>query len=376
MTQTAHTAERQRHAHPPLRVAVFSDSLSERNGTGAYYHDLLMHLQPHVAVAETLQPKPRGRFSILAVPLPGDATQQLVVPNLFRVRRQLAVLKPNIIVSVTPGPFGLLGLWMARRHGCGFISAYHTDFEGLADMYWGPVKKRLINGFLQGINRFISRRSATVLVNNSGLTASVEALGAPQVDIMGTPLEAGFINTPPAPPAKALTQVCYAGRLAAEKNIDAFIEAARRHPQLHFVIGGDGPLRGTVEQAASQLANLEYRGWLNREALRELIDASSLLVLPSHMETFGSIALEALSRGRPALVSENAGIHDWAELADVLVPLCHGQGVADALDELAAWPASRWEEVAEQARRAALNLNQKTLTQWLDVLAEHARGGR
>ncbi|MGY4879390.1 glycosyltransferase [Vreelandella aquamarina] len=359
-----------------LRVAIFSDSLPERNGTGAYYHDLMAHLREHVAAVETLQPKPRGRWDILSVPLPGDATQRLVVPNLWRVHRQLVALRPNIIVSVTPGPFGLLGLWLARRHGCGFISAYHTDFEGLANMYWGPVKKRVINGFLQGVNRFISCRSGTVLVNNSGLAASVTSLGAPQVDVMGTPLEPGFLNMPPVPPPGSLKQVCYAGRLAAEKNIDAFIEAVRCNPDIHFVMGGDGPLRKTVERAANELANLDYRGWLSRNDLRQLIDQSSLLVLPSHMETFGSIALEALSRGRPALVSENAGIHDWSQLAGVLIPLHHRETVTSVLDTLASWPTERWQERAVLAREAAITLNQQTVEQWLSVLCRHAHGGR
>lgn len=359
-----------------LRVAVFSDSLPERNGTGAYYHDLLAHLQSHVADAEVIQPKPRGRFSILSLALPGDRTQQLVAPNLFRIRRQLSALRPNIIVSVTPGPFGLLGLWMARQHGCGFISAYHTNFEGLADIYWGPVKKRVVTGSLQGVNRFISRRSTTVLANNGSLAETVRALGAPQVDIMGTPLACEFLESPITTPSGTLKQVCFAGRLAKEKNLDAFIDAARCHPQLNFVIGGDGPLRRTVQKAAEELDNLNYRGWLSRSALRVLIDESSLLVLPSHMETFGSIALEALSRGRPALVSENAGIHHWPQLADALIPLSNGDSVARALDELADWPAETWREKASLARQAAETLNRETVEQWLAVLCHHARGGR
>lgn len=359
-----------------LRIAFFSDSLSERNGTGAYYHDLLPHLAPSVAAVRVLQPRPRGRFNILSIPLPGDPTQQLVAPNLFRIRRELAELRPNIIVSVTPGPFGLLGMWMARRHRCAFISAYHTNFEGLADLYWGPIRKRLIVGTLQMVNRFISRRSATVLVNNSDLVAPVRKLGAPQVDVMGTPLELGFLKTPLAPAPTGLKQICFAGRLAAEKNIEAFIEAARRHPSLAFVIGGDGPLRKMVVAATAELPNLSYKGWLSRDELCRLLDDSCLLVLPSHMETFGSIALEALSRGRPALVSENAGIHDWPELAEGLIPLRSGETVADAISKLAARPADSWQPLAQRARAAAEALNEKTERQWLDLLSRHAGGGR
>lgn len=319
-----------------LRVAFFSDSLPERNGTGAYYHDLLAHLRPRVEAAEVIQPLPRSGRMRLAIPLPGDPTQALVVPNVRRVAREMRRLQPNIVVTVTPGPFGLLGLWLARRRGCGFLSAYHTDFEGLADLYWGRLQGRMITGFMRRVNRFISRRSATVLGNSAGLTETLRALGAPRVDIIGTPLDPRFLETPRRLAPGPLDIVCFAGRLAAEKNLDAVLDAARAQSDIRFLIGGEGPQRGRVEDAAAALDNLEYRGWLDRPQLREMIDASRLLVLPSHQETFGSVALEAMARGRPALVSENAGIHDWPALRPGLLAYTRGESLADAIARLQA----------------------------------------
>lgn len=355
-----------------LRVAFFSDSLSERNGTGAYYHDLLEYLAPRLGEARVIQPGARQGKDLLSLPLPGDPTQRLVLPNAFRVRREMAVFRPHVIVMVTPGPFGFLGLRTARRHGAAFISAYHTNFEGLADLYWGPVKRRLIIGTLDRVNRFFSRRSATVLVNNNGLVDTVRRLGAPQVDVMGTPLERSFVDTPARAVPTALRQVCFVGRLAAEKNIEAVIDAAARWPDIHFVIGGDGPQRQLVEDAAAQHKNIEYRGWLSRADLLELIDDSSLLVLPSHMETFGSVALEAMARGRPALVSENAGIHDWKTVAGGLYRLHHSETLADAIGRLRGLAEGALADKAETARTGALRLNAETVDQWIDVLTEHA----
>ena len=45
---------------PDLRVAFFSDSLPERNGTGAYYHDLLAHLAPRVGAVEVISLRRAG----------------------------------------------------------------------------------------------------------------------------------------------------------------------------------------------------------------------------------------------------------------------------------------------------------------------------
>lgn len=357
-----------------LRVAFFSDSLPERNGTGAYYHDLVAHLVPRVEAVEVLQPLARRGFDLFTIPLPGDPTQKLALPSVFRVRRAMARLRPHVVVSVTPGPFGLLGMWTARRHRCNFIAAYHTDFEALADLYWGRLTGRAATAMLRSINRFICSRSATVLVNNNGLVESVRALGAPRVDVMGTPLEQAFLAAPAPAPPTGLGQVCFAGRLAAEKNVDSVIAAAGRWPDLRFVIAGDGPMRRTVEAAAAEHDNLDYRGWLDRDALCRLLDESDLLVLPSRIETFGSVALEAMVRARPVLVSANAGIHDWPQVAAGLYALHRGETLAAALGRLRALPADALKATGERAREGALRLHRETIDQWLAVLAAHARG--
>jgi glycosyltransferase involved in cell wall biosynthesis len=355
-----------------LRIAFFSDALPERNGTGAYYHDLLGHLAPRVAEARVMQPGGGEDWQGVSLPLPGDPTQRLAIPKAWHLRREMAALRPHVVVSVTPGPYGLLGAWLARRQGCGLLSAFHTHFEGLADLYWGPMKRRLVVGALGGANRHLFRRSGSVLVNNRTLAGVVRDLGAPAVDIMGTPLAHDFLASPVSPPPAPL-RICFAGRLAAEKNIDAVLEAARALPSIPFVIGGDGPLRSRVEEAAARLGNLEYRGWLDREGLRGLLDESSLLVLPSHQETFGSVALEAMARGRPALVAASAGIQDWPGLAPGLFTLHPGEPLADAIQRLQRRPAGTLEAVAGCARRAAQRLNDETLEQWLAVLLRHAR---
>lgn len=361
-------------AFAPQRVAFFSDAESERNGAGSYYSDLIAQLAPRLADTAIFQPRRHHRpLASLSLPLPGDPTQRLLTPDVPRLWRRVRRMQPDVIVSVTPGPFGLLGLAMARRLGCAFVTAFHTEFEALSRIYWNPLSRRIAGGYLTAINRLLCRNSDEVLVHSSGLIPTVRALGAPSVRVMGTPLPARFIDAPITAPARPLRQLVFAGRLAPEKNLDAVVAAARALPELHFVIAGDGPLRRQLERDTAALPNVAMVGWLDREALCTLLDASDLLLLPSRLETFGSIALEAMARGRPAVVAENAGIHSWHALREGLVPLRAGEALSDTIRRLQAQCPEARRASALQAREAARALNDDTLMQWMDLIADCRR---
>lgn len=368
-TTTGPSANSARH----LRVAFFSDAEPERNGAGSYYSDLIAQLCHQVDQVEIFQPTRKRRpFSGLSIPLPGDPTQRLLTPNVPSLWHKMLRMQPDVVVSITPGPFGLLGLALARRMGCGFFTAFHTEFEALSSLYWNPISRTIANRFLTGVNGLLCSRADATLVHSSRMVETVRKLGADQVQVMGTPLPTRFIETPVEPLRGPLKQLVFAGRLAPEKNLPTIIEAARALPELRFVIAGDGPLRRQLERETRRLDNVDMVGWLDRENLRKLLDASDLLLLPSRLETFGSIALEAMARGRPAIVAENAGIHSWHSLRQGLIPLRGQASLTETIRQVQRQsPASR-QDSAERAREAAERLNTETLAHWVSLLDQHA----
>lgn len=363
-----------RHASPRRpRVAIFSDALPERNGAGAYYHDLAAQLGDEVEALEFFEPALKRRFLRLSVPLPGDPTQRLITPDVPRLWRQYRHLRPDLVISVTPAPFGLLGLAFARRSGAGFIAGFHTEFEKITRLYGRPIFHRVANAYLVTANRILCSQSDAVVVNNSGLTPAVRRLGARRVELVGTPLARSFLHEPVVAPPSGLQRVLFAGRLAPEKNLPVIMSAARELPQIEFVIAGEGPLRRRLEREARSLPNVRLPGWLDRPALCREMDAANLLLLPSHLETFGTVALEALARGRPALVAEGAGIHRWPALSDALFRLREGESLTHALRQLQALPAGEWAQRAAHARLAAETLNRQTVAEWGRHLQHYAR---
>jgi len=355
-----------------LRVAVISDSPPERNGVGSYYADLVTQLTGYVDRSVLMCPKgvesTWNRY--LLPPLPGDRTQKVWLPNPVKLWRDLGALKPHVVIIPTPGPYGLMGLTVARMKGIPVISGYHTSYEALAGIYWAALFGSLSEWYLSRCNRVLFSRSALVLANSPDMMARARQFGAARAELMGTSVSERFISSPVVPASPELTRVLFVGRLAEEKNIPALLNAAAALPQLHFTIAGDGPLRPLLEDASRRLPNLDFRGWQPRDTLVDIIDEHDLLLLPSHIESFGTVALEAMSRGRLVLVSRTCGITDWPDLAAGLFIIADDETPADALRRIAALPQAVRLEQAARAHRTARKFNEWNLQTWINWLLQ------
>lgn len=355
-----------------LRVAVLSDSPPARNGVGSYYADLVAQLRARGAHMELHCPPGEATrlHRYLLPPLPGDHTQRLWLPRPLRVARSLRSLCPHVIVVATPGPYGLLGMLLARRLGVPLIVGFHTSYENLASLYWNPLLGFLSRRLLETCNRALFRRSALTLANSAEMEASAKRLGASRTALMGTSVPQPLLSHPLAPLSSPMRRVVFVGRLAEEKNLPALIDAAEQHQDLTFTVAGDGPLRGFIERAARSVPNLHYAGWIAREDLGGFLDRQDLLVLPSHVESFGTVALEAMARGRLVLVSEACGIASWPELRDGLFSLAAGEDLASGIARLRALPEAARQRTAQRAHHAAASLNGWNLRCWLSWLGE------
>src|SRR5690606_3453489 len=135
-------------------------------------------------------------------------------------------------------------------------------------------------------------------------------------------------------PAGQVSRVLFVGRLAAEKNLDQFLALSKTRPDLQFSVVGDGPLRAIVERHVSQQNNLKFLGWCPRETVVQQVDEHDLLILPSAVEAFGTVALEAMARRRLVMVTPACGINDWPELAGGLFVMRAQESPAAALQRL------------------------------------------
>lgn len=140
----------------------------------------------------------------------------------------------------------------------------------------------------------------------------------------------------PVPETKRLVSV---GRLCEQKGQLLLVEAAaqlkRAGLQFELVLVGDGPMRPEVEAAVARHDlgdTVRITGWASGQAVREAIEASRALVLPSFAEGLPVVIMEALARARPVISTYIAGIPELVrEDCGWLVPAGSIEAVAEAM---------------------------------------------
>ena len=102
--------------------------------------------------------------------------------------------------------------------------------------------------------------------------------------------------------------IIYAGRFMKHKNIDILIKsvylAKKEFPDLKSVIIGDGPEKAKLKALTKRLKldkNIKFMDFMLKEEVYGFMKSSKLFVLPSVLEGFGIIVIEANACGLPVI---------------------------------------------------------------------------
>jgi glycogen(starch) synthase len=104
------------------------------------------------------------------------------------------------------------------------------------------------------------------------------------------------------------------GRIVDKKGFDLLIRAFARiagtHPDIGLVIGGSGPALDSLKDLAAELKVAErvaFPGRLDRGQVASVLQQAEAFVLPSRVEPFGIVVLEAMAAHVPVLISSRGG---------------------------------------------------------------------
>lgn len=109
--------------------------------------------------------------------------------------------------------------------------------------------------------------------------------------------------------------ILFAGRLSQLKGVDILIKASKiyENDNIITIIAGNGALRKELKQLSKTLdtKNLYFIGHKSQKRLKELYNISDVFAMPSRMEAFGLVAVEALACGTPVVCSNTGGMKEY-----------------------------------------------------------------
>ncbi|CAD5109673.1 glycosyltransferase family 4 protein [Zestomonas carbonaria] len=289
-----------------MRILIVSDAwLPQVNGVVTSLQALVGELRELGHQVEVLEPR-----AFRSWPCPTYPEIPLAW-NLWRVGRAIRTFRPDCVHLATEGPLGWAARrWLVRR-GLAFSSAIHTRFPEYLHGRWPWLPLSWGYAYLRAFHR----PSQAVLLSTQRLCDEFSAWGMGNLRVWRKGVDSYLFRPRPRTGVERPVFL-YVGRIAPEKNLEAFLDLDL--PGTKRVIG-DGPSRAELQ---ARYPLVEFLGYRHGEALAEAYAAASVLVFPSRTDTYGLVMLEALACGTPVAALPVPGP------LDVLTP-----GVTGVLDE-------------------------------------------
>lgn len=194
----------------------------------------------------------------------------------------------DAIHIATEGPLGIATRNYAVRNKLKFTTAFHTKFPDYVKARTGlPVS--ITYAFLRWFHKY----SEAVLAPTTSIIKELKyyRIANPVYWPRGveTKLFIPFSNRK----YNKETVYLYVGRIAVEKNIEAFLSLDLEGRK---IVVGDGPLLSKLKSA---FPDVTFLGKKNKSELPKIYNQADVFVFPSLTDTFGLVLLEAMACGVP-----------------------------------------------------------------------------
>jgi len=223
------------------------------------------------------------------VPCPTYPSIRLAVFPRTGVRRMLREFSPDAIHIATEGPLGHAARGYCLREGLTFTTSFHTQFPEYIRARL-PVPVDWSYRYLRGFHV----RAARTMVPTPSLQRRLQARGFQRLYVWPRGVDVALFRPRPKRFIEAARPVAmYVGRVAVEKNIEAFLTLEL--PGTKYVVG-DGPDLARLQRRHPEV---RFVGRRVGEELAAYMAAADVLVFPSRTDTYGLVLLEAMACGVP-----------------------------------------------------------------------------
>lgn len=188
--------------------------------------------------------------------------------------------------------------------------------------------------------------AAAVIVQSetgrAGFLAELEHVAPDLVAALSGKLEVigNGVDIPAFAPLRPNGPVLTVGRLVSGKGMETVIDACARLGR-PLVIAGQGPEENALKAQAAELgADVQFTGFLGREAISTMYHQAFAVVLASRGEGLPNVVLEAMAHARPVVATPVGGVPDLIDdgVNGLLFPAGDSEALTAALKALEADP--------------------------------------
>ncbi len=241
---------------------------------------------------------PEGHFTI---PLPTYSEIRLAIFPRRALEKVFRRFAPDAVHIATEGTIGMSARSLCLKHGIPFTTSFHTRFPEYVNARFPFISEALVYRWL----RWFHRPATAMMVATRTLKRELEGHGFRNLRIWSRGVDVDHFHriadaSFPFPHPIWL----YVGRVAIEKNIEAFLKLDLPGTK---VVVGDGPARTALSE---QYPDVRFLGPKTGDDLVRAYSASDVFVFPSKTDTFGLVMLEALACGVPVAAYPVTGPKD------------------------------------------------------------------
>jgi phosphatidylinositol alpha 1,6-mannosyltransferase len=323
------------HAQP--RVALFCETYNEINGVALTVRQLVDFAKrqdyPFLTVLSGPRVARHRSRNITHLELPRswasfgierDLRYDLFLwRHLDRVREALTEFRPDVVHVTSPGEFGQLGAYLARRMRIPLVASWHTNLHQFAARRLAKLLSPVSAEHSEHLGAWVERTSLLALLRFYRIAQIILAPTVGQVrwleDATGRAaflMPRGVDSEQFHPRFRTVNdgifRVGYVGRLTPEKGVRFLADvegalASTGNRNFSMLVVGDGSERAWLER---NLRRATFTGILRGPYLSEAYANMDLFVFPSRTDTYGNVVQEAAASGVPTIVTADGGPKD------------------------------------------------------------------
>lgn len=282
-----------------MKIMIVTDAWEPQvNGVVRTLKQTIYELQKMGHVVEMITP---AAFKTIPCPTYPDISLSLLPGK--GVAKRIKEFAPDAIHIATEGPLGLATRSHALRHNLPFSTAYHTRFPEYV-----YARTRIPLAWTYRFLKWFHGPSLAIMAPTKVVKDDLEKFGFANVVIWTRGVDLEIFKPQDSKVLNSAHPIfLYVGRVAVEKNINAFLEIDL--PGSKWVVG-DGP---AMKEFKERYPLVHYLGVLNQYELAKVYAAADVFVFPSKTDTFGLVLLEAMACGLPVAAYPVTGPIDVLE---------------------------------------------------------------